>query len=64
MMLQVFLVLLTAVTFVLMAADPRPTDSTEAKSAWSERVETTQFAKTEVLVEQKPVKQEKDLDQA
>lgn len=31
---------------------------------WSERVETTQFAKTEVLVEQKPVKQEKDLDQA
>ncbi|ENW94369.1 hypothetical protein F904_01295 [Acinetobacter dispersus] len=62
MMLQVFLVLLTAVTFVLMAADPRPTDSTEAKSAW--QVEATQLNKAEVLVEQKPLKQEKDLDQA
>lgn len=62
MMLQVFLVLLTAVTFVLMAADPRPTDSTEAKSAW--QVETTQLNKAEVLVEQKPLKQEKGLDQA
>ncbi|WP_032864387.1 hypothetical protein [Acinetobacter dispersus] len=61
-MLQVFLVLLTAVTFVLMAADPRPTDSTEAKSAW--QVEATQLNKAEVLVEQKPLKQEKDLDQA
>ena len=38
-MVQVFLVLLTAVTFVLMAADPRPTDLTEAKSAWNEKVE-------------------------
>ncbi|ENW79466.1 hypothetical protein F909_03077 [Acinetobacter sp. ANC 3929] len=62
MMLQVFLVLLTAVTFVLMAADPRPTDSTEAKSAW--QVETTQLNKAEALVEHKPLKQEKDLDQA
>ncbi|USA46499.1 hypothetical protein NDN11_17775 [Acinetobacter sp. C26M] len=61
-MLQVFLVLLTAVTFVLMAADPRPTDSTEAESAW--QVETTQLNGVEALVEQKPVKQEKDFDQA
>jgi ABC-type phosphate/phosphonate transport system substrate-binding protein len=39
-MVQVFLILLTAVTFVLMAADPRPTDSAEAKSAWTEKVKT------------------------
>ncbi|NNP69343.1 hypothetical protein [Acinetobacter sp. Ac_5812] len=63
-MLQVFLVLLTAVTFVLMAADPRPTDSTEAKSAWSERVATNQLIQTETVAQQQPVKQEKDLDQA
>ncbi|ENX44170.1 hypothetical protein [Acinetobacter sp. NIPH 2100] len=53
-MLQVFLVLLTAVTFVLMAADPRPTDSTEAKSAWSEQIETAQMTtKTEIPAAQK-----------
>ncbi|EOR03477.1 hypothetical protein MMP65_11225 [Acinetobacter sp. ANC 3926] len=63
-MLQVFLVLLTAVTFVLMAADPRPTDSTEAKSAWSERVGTTQPIQTETVAQQQSVKQEKDIDQA
>ena len=40
-MLQVFLVFLTAVTFVLMAADPRPTDSTEAKSAWTKQLKTS-----------------------
>ncbi|MFW1840771.1 hypothetical protein ACG9XS_19800 [Acinetobacter gyllenbergii] len=63
-MLQVFLVLLTAVTFVLMAADPRPADSTEAKSAWSERVATTQPIQTETVAQQQPIKQQKDLDQA
>ena len=40
-MVQVFLVLLTSVTFVLMAADPRPTDLTQAKSAWSEKAEAS-----------------------
>lgn len=40
-MVQVFLVLLTAVTFVLMAADPRPADLTQAKSAWSEKAEAS-----------------------
>ena len=44
-MLQVFLVFLTAVTFVLMAADPRPTDSTEAKSAWNEQLKTSETSK-------------------
>lgn len=44
-MLQVFLVFLTAVTFVLMAADPRPTDSTEAKSAWTEQLKTSETSK-------------------
>lgn len=63
-MLQVFLVLLTAVTFVLMAADPRPADSTEAKLAWSERVATTQPIQTETAAQQQPIKQQKDLDQA
>jgi hypothetical protein len=63
MMLQVFLVLLTAVTFVLMAADPRPTDSTEAKSAWGERVEKTQLIQTKTVAQQQAVKQEKDVDQ-
>lgn len=43
-MLQVFLVLLTAVTFILMATDPRPTDSAEAKSAWTQKVETTKIS--------------------
>lgn len=62
-MLQVFLVLLTAVTFVLMAADPRPTDLTEAKSAW--QVETTEVAKsTEILASQKHGSQNKETDQA
>lgn len=62
-MLQVFLVLLTAVTFVLMAADPRPTDSTEAKSAW--QVETTEVAKnTEMLASQKHESQNKETGQA
>lgn len=44
-MLQVFLVFLTAVTFVLMAADPRPTDSTQAKSAWTEQLKTSETSK-------------------
>ena len=44
-MLQVFLVFLTAVTFVLMAADPRPTDSTEAKSAWTKQLKTSETLK-------------------
>ena len=44
-MLQVFLVFLTAVTFVLMAADPRPTDSTQAKSAWTEQLKTSETPK-------------------
>lgn len=35
-MLQVFLIFLTAVTFILMAIDPRSSQSTEAKSAWQE----------------------------
>lgn len=62
-MLQVFLVLLTAVTFVLMAADPRPTDSTEAKSAW--QVETTEVTKkTEIFASQKHKSQNKETDQA
>jgi len=62
-MLQVFLVLLTAVTFVLMAADPRPTDSAEAKSAW--QVETTEVSKkTEFLASQQHESQDKETDQA
>ena len=44
-MLQVFLVFLTAVTFVLMATDPRPTDSTQAKSAWTEQLKTSETSK-------------------
>lgn len=59
-MLQIFLVLLTAVTFVLMAADPRPANSTEAKSAWGERVATTQSIQIETVAQQQPVKQEQD----
>ena len=45
-MVQVFLVLLTAVTFVLMAADPRSADLTEAKSAWSDSVEAKNASTT------------------
>ncbi len=44
-MLQVFLVFLSAVTFVLMATDPRPTDSTQAKSAWTEQLKTSETSK-------------------
>ncbi len=44
-MLQVFLVFLSAVTFVLMATDPRPTDSTEAKSAWTKQLKTSETSK-------------------
>ena len=44
-MLQVFLVFLSAVTFVLMATDPRPTDSTQAKSAWTEQLQTSETSK-------------------
>lgn len=63
-MLQVFLVLLTAVTFVLMAADPRPTDSTEAKSAWSEQIKATQTStKTEILAAQQSEHQDNEPDQ-
>ncbi|WP_288403756.1 hypothetical protein [Acinetobacter modestus] len=52
-MVQVFLVLLTAVTFVLMAADPRPTDSAEAKSAWTEKVETPKISTSDALKTQR-----------
>ncbi len=46
-----------------MAADPRPTDSTEAKSAW--QVETTEVSKkTELLASQKQESQDKETDQA
>ncbi len=38
---QVFLVLLPAVTFDLIGSDPRPTDLTQAKSAWSEKAEAS-----------------------
>ena len=55
-MVQVFLVLLTAVTFVLMAADPRPTDLTQAKSAWNEKVEVSSDTSTQ--------KGTKDMDDA
>ncbi|ESK57244.1 ABZJ_00068 family colistin stress protein [Acinetobacter tjernbergiae] len=48
-MVQVFLVLLTAVTFVLMAADPRPADSAEAKSAWTKKVETTSISTSDII---------------
>ena len=48
-MVQVFLILLTAVTFVLMAADPRPTDSAAAKSAWTEKVEMTKISTSDAL---------------
>ena len=44
-MLQVFLVFLSAVTFVLMATDPRPTDSTQAKSAWTKQLKTSETSK-------------------
>lgn len=44
-MLQVFLVFLTAVTFVLMAADPRPSDSTEARSVWTEQLKISETSK-------------------
>ncbi|MBH2002054.1 MAG: hypothetical protein I8H98_07285 [Moraxellaceae bacterium] len=48
-MVQVFLVLLTAVTFVLMAADPRPADSAEARSAWTKKVETTSISTSDII---------------
>ena len=44
-MLQVFLVFLSAVTFVLMATDPRPTDSTQAKSAWTKQLKISETPK-------------------
>lgn len=55
-MVQVFLVFLTAVTFVLMAVDPRPTDSIQAKSAWNEKVEVSRDTSTQ--------KETKDVDDA
>lgn len=46
-----------------MAADPRPTDSAETKSAW--QVETTEVSKkTELLALQKHESQDKETDQA
>ena len=55
-MVQVFLIFLTAVTFVLMAVDPRSTDSTQAKSAWNEKVEVSSDTSTQ--------KKTKDVDDA
>ena len=55
-MVQIFLVFLTAVTFVLMTVDPRSTDSTQAKSAWNEKVEVSNDASTQ--------KKTKDVDDA
>lgn len=45
MMLQIFLVFLTAVTFVLMAVDPRPNDVAESKSAWTEQSKASDNSK-------------------
>lgn len=45
MMLQIFLVFLTAVTFVLMAVDPRPNDVAESKSAWTEQTKASDHSK-------------------
>ena len=61
--LQVFLVFLTAVTFVLMAVDPRPTDSTEAKSAWTERAEERKIEMPEVSAQPKRSEQENKSEQ-
>ena len=64
-MLPVCLALLTAVTFVLMIADPRPTDSTEVKSAWREQVEQPQTSQiTEVLKQLPSEVRKQDIDQA
>lgn len=52
-MLQIFLVFLTTVTFVLMAADPRPADSTEAKSVWNEPAKGSEIQTTKNPVKQR-----------
>ena len=63
-MLQVFLVFLTAVTFVLMAADPRPTDSTEAKSAWTKQLKTSETSKVaDAAAKDKTTVEEDDSEQ-
>jgi hypothetical protein len=41
MMLQIFLLVLSAMTFVFMASDPRSSESVEAKSAWHELEDST-----------------------
>ena len=55
-MVQIFLVFLTAVTFVLMAVDPRSTDSTQAKSKKKKKVEVSSDTSTQ--------KETKDVDDA
>ena len=40
-MLQIFLLLLSAMTFVFMASDPRSSESVEAKSAWHQLEDAT-----------------------
>ncbi|HQV26199.1 MAG TPA: hypothetical protein PLR79_04600 [Acinetobacter sp.] len=40
-MLQIFLLVLSAMTFVFMASDPRSSESVEAKSAWHELEDST-----------------------
>ncbi|ATZ68848.1 ABZJ_00068 family colistin stress protein [Acinetobacter haemolyticus] len=51
-MLQIFLVFLTAVTFVLMAVDPRPNDVAESKSAWTEQSKASDHLKPDASFKQ------------
>ena len=63
-MLQVFLVFLSAVTFVLMATDPRPTDSTQSKSAWTEQLKTSKTSKVaDASAKEKTTVEEDDSEQ-
>ncbi|WP_087544431.1 hypothetical protein [Acinetobacter sp. WCHA29] len=63
-MLQVFLVFLSAVTFVLMATDPRPTDSTQAKSAWTKQLKTSETSKVaDASAKDKTTVEEEDSEQ-
>ncbi|NAR53182.1 ABZJ_00068 family colistin stress protein [Acinetobacter haemolyticus] len=62
-MLQVFLVLLTAVTFILMAVDPQPADLTEAQSAWTEQSKASDHLKPDASFTKQSTMNKNDSEQ-
>ncbi|WP_171502761.1 hypothetical protein [Acinetobacter haemolyticus] len=62
-MLQIFLVFLTAVTFVLMAVDPRPNDVAESKLAWTEQSKASDLSKPDASFTEQSTMNKNDSEQ-